>query len=226
MGSDAEDAGGAAGFSIGNQSRYYATWNNTWEIVDSLRMRVKGEPNPFTDVVQTSSVKRRLAEFGNHKANGGARFVVEIGDGLTPKGYARTINYKVSGTASRGDGKDYTIDGCTSSTCSVRLPANRHSAVITINVYDDGLDESDETIVLTLQDGSGYTVNKARRTTTVTITDDDTRGLTFHRRWPDVPEGGSQTYTVKLKSQPTEPVEVLITFEQSGCHHDPHKPPF
>ena len=49
------------------------------------------------------------------------------------------------------------------------------------------------------------------KTTTITITDDDTRGLTFHRRWPDVPEGGSRTYTVKLKSQPTEPVEVMIT---------------
>ena len=211
VGSDAEDAGGFAGFSIGNQSWYYASWNNTWISAQSWRMSVKGEPNPFTDVVQMSSVKRRLAEFGNHKANGGARFVVEIGDGLSPQGYARTINYTVDGSADRGDGKDYTIDGCTSSTCSVRLPANRHSAVITINVNDDGLDESDETIVLTLQDGSGYTVNKARRTTTVTITDDDTRGLTFHRRWPDVPEGGSQTYTVKLKSQPTEPVEVLIT---------------
>ena len=211
VGSDAEDAGGFAGFSIGNQSWYYASWNNTWISAQSWRMSVKGEPNPFTDVVQMSSVKRRLAEFGNHKANGGARFVVEIGDGLSPQGYARTINYTVDGSADRGDGKDYTIDGCTSSTCSVRLPANRHSAVITINVNDDGLDESDETIVLTLQDGSGYTVNKARRTTTVTITDDDTRGLMFHRRWPDVPEGGSQTYTVKLKSQPTEPVEVLIT---------------
>ena len=210
VGSDAEDAGGFAGFSIGNQSRYYASWNNTWISAQSWRMSVKGEPNPFTDVVQMSSVKRRLAEFGNHKANGGARFVVEIGDGLSPQGYARTINYTVDGSADRGDGKDYTIDGCTSSTCSVRLPANRHSAVITINVNDDGIDESDETIVLTLQDGSGYTVNKARRTTTVTIADNDTRGLTFHRRWAQIDEGGSATYTLKLASQPTAAVTVTI----------------
>ena len=158
-----------------------------------------------------SFAKRALAEFGNDKGEaGGARVVVDIGDGLSPKGYARTINYTVDGSADRGDGKDYTIDGCTSSTCSVRLPANRHSAVITIYVNDDGLVETDETIVFTLQDGDRYTVNNARKTTTVTIRDDDTRGLTFHRRWPDVPEGGSQTYTVKLKSQPTEPVEVSI----------------
>ena len=158
-----------------------------------------------------SFAKRALAEFGNDKDDaGGARVVVDIGDGLSPKGYARTINYTVDGSADRGDGKDYTIDGCTSSTCSVRLPANRHSAVITIYVNDDGLVEPDETIVFTLQDGDRYTVNNARKTTTVTIRDDDTRGLTFHRRWPDVPEGGSQTYTVKLKSQPTAAVTVKI----------------
>ena len=221
VGSDAEDAGGFAGFSIGNQSRYYASWNNTWISAQSWRMSVKGEPNPFTDVVQMKNATRAVAEFGNHKDNGGVRFIVEIGDGLSPKGYARTINYKVSGTASRGDGKDYTIEGCSSSTCSVRLPANRHSVPITIYVNNDGIDEGDETIIFTLQNGSGYTVNRNRiapdnplytyDVSKLTIRDDDTRGLTFHRRWPDVPEGGSRTYTVKLKSQPTEPVEVLIT---------------
>ncbi len=210
VGSDAEDAGGAAGFSIGNQSQYYASWNNTWVSADSWRMSVKGEPNPFTDFVQMSSVKRRLAEFGNHKANGGARFVVEIGDGMSPKGYARTINFTTGGTADRGDGKDYTIDGCASLTCSVRLPANRHSAVLTINVNDDGIDEGDETIVVTLEDGSGYTVNTDRKTTTVTISDDDTRGLYFSRSWADVDEGASHTYTVKLRSQPTAAVTVNI----------------
>ena len=180
------------------------------------------------DVIQMRNPTKTIAEFGNHKGNGGVRVVVEIGDGAKLASDARTINYTVGGTAERGEGKDYTIEGCSSSTCSVRLPENRHSAVITIYVNDDGIDEDDlnpETIILTLQDGSGddsgYTVNRNRirpdnplytyDKTTVTILDDDTRGLTFHRRWPDVPEGGSRTYTVKLKSQPTEPVEVMIT---------------
>ncbi len=162
------------------------------------------------DRVQMRNVKRSIAEFGNHKANGGVRVLVEIGDGLSPKGSARTINYTVGGTASRGVGKDYTIDGCTSSTCSVKLPANRHTAVITIYVHDDGIDENDETIVFTLTDGNGYMLNNARKTTTVTIRDDDTRGLTFHRRWPDVKEGASATYTVRLSSQPTAAVTVNI----------------
>ena len=212
--SDAENPGGAAGFSIGNRDAAYTWWSDPpiWGTgPTSFQMSVNGIPNPITDLIQMKNAKRRLAEFGNHKANGGARFVVEIGDGMSPKGYARTINYTVDGDADRGDGKDYTIDGCTSSTCTVRLPANRHSAVITIYVNnEDGLDENDETIVLTLKDGDDYTVNDAKNTTTVTIADDDTRGLTFHRTWPDVQEGDSVTYTVKLASQPTAAVTVNI----------------
>ncbi len=153
-------------------------------------------------------VKRSIAEFGND--DGRVRISVEIGDGFNPKGSARTINYTVGGTVTRGEGKDYTIDGCTSSTCSVRLPANRQSVQITINVKDDGLDENDETIILTLKEGSGYTVNKDKKTTTITIADDDTRGLTFHRRWGDVDEGSSETITVRLSSQPTAAVTVNI----------------
>ena len=168
---------------------------------------------------------RSIAEFGNHKGNGGVRILVDIGAGLSPKGHARTINYTVEmggdGTATRGEGKDYTIDGCTSSTCSVRLPANRHSAVITIYVNNDGLDENDETIVFTLKGGSGYTLNNARKTTTVTIRDDDTRGLTFHRRWADVKEGGDETHTLRLSSQPTAAVTVEIASDNPDVTVNP-----
>ena len=215
--SNAENAGGAAGFSIadgGAEYRYYSdppAWAPRINI--SLQIGVNGYANPITDVVQMSNVKRSIAEFGNGEKQGGARFVVEIGAGMSPKGHARTINYTVGGTAIRGNAdnpKDYYIDGCKSSTCSLRLPANRHSDWITIYVNDDGIDENNETIVLTLQDGSGYTVNKDKSTTTVTISDDDTRGLDFRRSWADVDEGGSDTYTVRLKSQPTAAVTVKI----------------
>ena len=76
---------------------------------------------------------------------------------------------------------------------------------------DDGIDEDDDTIVLTLQDGNGYTVNTDRNTTTVTTPDNDTRGLQIHRSWVYVDEGSSnQTDTVRLKSQPTAAVTVNI----------------
>ena len=165
----------------------------------------------ITDLVQMSNDTQVVAEFGNHEANGGVRVAVEIGDGMDLKGYARTVNFTVGGTADRGNGKDYTIEGC----CSVRLPANRHSAVFAIYVNNDGIDEGDETIVVTLQDGNGYTVNSNRNTFTLTVRDDDTRGLYFSRSWADVDEGGSHKYTVKLRSQPTAPVTINIASNNS-----------
>ena len=207
--SDAENAGGAAGFSIANDSRDYAYWKNPPEWTSasgrSMRISVKGEPNPFTDLVQMSKETRRVAEWGYT-----ASVIVEVGDGLALDGRSRSINYTVGGTATRGSGKDYTIDGCTGSTCSVILRANRHSAWITIRLNDDGIDEEDETIVVTLQDGNGYTVNTDRNTTTVTVPDNDTRGLYFSRSWADVDEGASHTYTVRMRSQPTAPVTINI----------------
>ena len=217
--SDAENAGGAAGFSIADEGTFYA-WYATppsWaKLGNSLQIRVNGELNRITDLIQMRDAKREIGESGNHerldsgRSEGGVRLLVDLGNGLSPKGYNRNINYTVGGTAERGDGKDYTIDGCTYSPCSVRLPANRANAVITIYVNDDGLDENDETIIITLKDGSGYTVNKDKRKITVTIIDDDTRGLVFHRRWPDIDEGGSETATVRLRSQPTAAVTVNI----------------
>ena len=153
---------------------------------------------------------RSIAEFGepsNPDDEDSLRVVVDIGDGLSPQG-RRTVNYTVGGKAILGT--DYKIAGCTSSPCTEVFPAGRHSLIIPIDVINDGLDEDGETIIITLEDGTGYTVNDAKKTTTVTINDDDTRGLTFYRRWPDVDEGASVTYTVKLASQPTAAVTVNI----------------
>ena len=207
---------GGSGYKLGSSSTAMVTVNDN------------DEPSA-ADQVQMKNATRKVAEFGNDKGDArGLRVVVEIGDEASLNGSLRTIKYTIDddSTADQGsdanDPKDYYIDGCTSSTCSVELPANRHSAVITIYVNNDGLDEGDETIILTLTSGNGYTlppVNK--RTTTVTINDDDTRGLTFYRKWPDVQEGGSETLTVKLASQPTEPVEISIVSNNSDVTTTP-----
>ena len=168
------------------------------------------------NVIQMRSKTRRVAEWGYT-----ASVIVEVGDGLALHGTSRSINYTTAGTADRGSGKDYTIDGCTGSTCSVTLSANRHSAWITIRLNDDGIDEEDETIIITLQDGNGYTVNLDRNVTTVTIPDNDTRSLYFSRSWADVDEGSSHTYTVKLRSQPTAAVTVNIASDNQDVTVNP-----
>ena len=164
------------------------------------------------DQIQISHTTRSVAEFGDNQ-----RVTVEVADGARLMSFDRTVNYTLDGTAERGDSDtdyttDYTIEGCpsSSSSCTLTLPANRHSASIVIEPIHDGLDEGDETVKITLTDGTGYTLNNARKTATLTIIDDDTRGLTFHRKWPDVAEGGSETMTLRLSSQPTAPVTVKI----------------
>ena len=227
--SDDENAGGAAGFSIANKPLIWAwyetppKWENLSGGATSIEMSVKGELNPITDLIQMKNATRRIAEFGAPKSpddEDSLRVIVDIGDGLSPQG-RRRVKYTVGGTAILGT--DYKIDGCTSSPCTSIFRANQHSLIIPIDVINDDLDENDENIIITLQDGTGYTVNKSKRTATVTITDDDTRGLVFYRRWPDVDEGGSETFTVKLRSQPTAPVTVNIASNNQDVTVDTDK---
>ncbi len=200
-------AGAGAGPSRRARRRPLASLLFSLPLLLGLAAEVAAAPD---DVIQLRNEKRKIAEFGNHKANGGVRVIVDIGDGMSLASSARTINYEVGGTADLGSDKDYTIDGCTSKDCTVRLPANTHSVPITIYVNDDGLDENDETIVLTLKGGTDYTLNNKQKETTITIVDNDTRGLVFHRRWADVDEGSSGTKELWLSSQPTGTVTVTI----------------
>ena len=167
-------------------------------------------------LVQMGFDTRSIAEFGDQ-----VRVYVEVADGLSPSGDERTIDFTLGGTATFGE--DYTIEGCASKPdpCSVTLPANAYSAAFTIKIISDGLVEEDETIILKLIDGNGYTVQEEKNTATITIGDDDSPGLQFHRRWADVDEGGSETYTVRLKSQPTAEVTVTIVSDNEDVTVSP-----
>ncbi len=189
----------------------------------TLTIKEATAPKAPDDIIQMRNTKRSILEVGGEP--GAMRVVVEVGKGLELKGSSRTINFTIGGTADRGDGKDYTIAGvgnnCTDANCTVTLPANRHSAVITIHVEGDDMDEPDETVILTLKPGTGYTLND-KKTSTVTIRDNDTRGLLFSKNWVDILEGkslGSRdaitytldgTYTLRLSSEPTAQVDVNI----------------
>jgi C1A family cysteine protease len=78
---------------------------------------------------------------------------------------ALTVNFTVGGTATSGS--DYTALGTT-----VSFAAGATTATKTVSVQDDNLVEGDETVVVTLAAGTGYTVGSPS-TATVTIKDDD-----------------------------------------------------
>ncbi|TRU41306.1 MAG: hemolysin, partial [Microcystis aeruginosa Ma_MB_F_20061100_S20] len=79
---------------------------------------------------------------------------------------ALTVNYTVGGTATNGT--DYT-----SIPTSVTFAANSATATVTVDPTPDTIVEPDETVILTLASGTGYTVGTPNAATG-TITNDDT----------------------------------------------------
>ncbi len=92
-----------------------------------------------------------------------------------------TLSYTLSGTATQGS--DYTIQS------SVTL--NGTSAQIPIVIVDDQDEEPDETIIVTLSSGDGYTLGSTTAFT-LTITDNDAVTLSFAQTL------GDQSYYVGL----------------------------
>jgi len=68
----------------------------------------------------------------------------------SPQTQSVTVNYAVSGGTADGGGVDYTLSGGT-----LTFAAGQTVKVISIDISDDGLDENDETIILTLSNPTG-----------------------------------------------------------------------
>ena len=122
-----------------------------------------------------------------------------------------TLSYTVDGTATAGSDKDFTIQG--SGTLSVAAGAT--TAALPVGLQDDAAVEGDETVVLTLTDGTGYTLG-ATTAHTLTIADNDgsagTPGVTVSTHALDLDEGGTAgSYTVVLAAEPTADVTVTAT---------------
>ena len=79
-----------------------------------------------------------------------------------------TLAYSVTGTATAGNGNDYTIQN--SGTLSITAGAT--TATIPVAINDDNTVESSETVILTLTRGTGYTLGSTTAHT-LTITDND-----------------------------------------------------
>ncbi len=84
---------------------------------------------------------------------------------------AITINYTLSGTATLGT--DYTISGVTSNSGTVSVNSGATIANIPVVITEDTAQEGAETIIVTLNRGTGYTVGTTNPAHTRTITDND-----------------------------------------------------
>jgi hypothetical protein len=119
-----------------------------------------------------------------------------------------TVNCTVSGTATAET--DYTI----SPSCPVTIPGGSASLVVTVTPVDDNAVEGDETVILALTPGSGYTVTPPGQAT-ITIADNDTVNATVSvsASDPNAAEQGQDpgAFSILRSGPATSPLVVNCT---------------
>jgi hypothetical protein len=161
----------------------------------------KAAPVPvIAQVVEppTVTVTATDAAASESGSDGGTFTVARTG----PTTDALTVNYTVAGTATGGS--DYpALSG------SVTIASGQSSATAGVAPVNDLLPEDDETVVLTLVAGTGYTVGSPS-SATVTIDDDDLPVVTVAATDVTASEAGSDpgTFTISRTGSTTNALTV------------------
>ncbi len=132
-------------------------------------------------------------------AEDGGTSTVTVSSGGVTFATDQTITLTLTGSATQET--DYTIGSA-----SLTLEAGGASVTTTVTAVDDSVDDDGETVVIEASLGG----NLVGTSQTVTITDDDEKGLDLSPTSLNPNEGGTQTYTVVLSSEPTDTVTVTM----------------
>ena len=128
---------------------------------------------------------------------------------LTPASTTNfTLNYRLGGTAILGT--DYSISG----PGTILVAANSSSVNIPIAITDDGVNESNETIILTLTNGTGYDIGGISEHT-LTITDNDTPEVAFALASASVGEDAG-SYNVRVNVNPAPAADIVLSYNLTG----------
>ena len=156
LGSDSAFDDAALGTNVGGGANPHGT-GNTFDVT----VNDGAAPPPGTPAVGFASATSSAAEdAGTHNVT------LDLAPAAPSGGL--DIAYAVTGTATAGSGNDFTIQG--SGTLSVAAGAT--TATIPVAIIDDSTDDDAETVVLTLNPGTGYTLG-GTAVHTLTITDND-----------------------------------------------------
>ena len=175
----------------------------------SVRVRVS-----FTDdagyiesilspVVQTAALLLTANPQEVVEASGTATVTVSTG-GVTWATH-QLISLGETPLESATEGEDYLIGSRT-----LTLQAGGHSVSTTVTALDDRIDEDGEIVGLVARLGG------AEASQSVTIVDDDERGVVVSETSLSVDEGSSSGYSVVLTSEPTAQVVVEVELDRSG----------
>lgn len=119
-----------------------------------------------------------------------------------------TVNFTVTGTASNST--DYTAF---SPATSVTIPSGQSSVVMTVNTIQNTTPEVNETVIVTLGTGSGYTIGSPSADT-VTLLDDDVNTITLTASDPVATEaaGNGGQFTLTRTGPTTAALTVTLSF--------------
>ncbi len=138
-----------------------------------------------------------------------------------------TLTYTVGGNATAGSGNDFTIQN----QGTLNVTAGATTATIPVVIIDDSnpITEPVETVILTLTDGTGYTLGSTTIVHTLTITDNDeplpgTPALTLSQNTLTLTEGTTGSYTIELATEPTATVTVAIVSSNTDITISPSSP--
>ncbi len=166
-------------------------------------------------IAETDTPTLSIADESVAEDAGSATFTVTLS---VASSNAVTVDYATSngtGPEAATAGEDYTEANGT-----LTFPANSTTPkTIAVPITDDAVDEEEEeTFTVTLSNASNATLAGGQPTlaATGTITDDDERGVTVTPTAVTVDEGGDETYTVALDSEPTADVAVTVTTDLAG----------
>ena len=147
------------------------------------------------------------AEASVSETAGGHRVVINLDP---PPHKEIAIEYMVGGSAEAGADYDYTIPGLSSGSGSVTARRGDSRVQIPLRIVNDDANEGDETLVLTLNTGSGYVLGEPGKHT-LTITDDDAPVIAFKTESGEPSEGdGAHSVIVRLDAVASSPVTVGI----------------
>ncbi len=174
-----------------------------------------GSPNGHTLTItdnDTAQASFASATASVGEAAGTANVTVNFDQALAS---GVTLAYGLSGGATRGD--DYGIAGVTSNTGTLDVASGATNATISITITDDGVVEGSETIILTLRNGTGYNPGSSNQHT-LTITDNDTPGVTANVTTLNVNEGGADgRYELRLDAEPVATVTITPSSSDAGA---------
>ena len=180
-----------------------------------------GNSGPLSTVTASSSQTPVTVEFAlaTYQAEEtGDTLVLTLSLDQTPRREV-VVPIIVQQTSTATSNSDYTLPDPSSVTFDPDAMGAALTKTYTLTIIDDDYDEANETVILGFGTLPPNVSAGTQTTTTVTITDDDTRGIAISipsEATSNIPEGGTHDYGVALSSKPTDTVTVTLSASPQG----------